>query len=153
MNMATVFEHDSFLIPSGQRRKQQFITVSSQAYSFFDVLPVLNVQIRQMTDLSISKTLKGSFNYVVFQDMPVTIDIVGIYALNQSCALNGVTTKKAIQDLYTKYKIGNPQGRALTVTVNGISYKVYAVALSQAASELAQGTMTYTLSMIGNRVG
>ena len=147
----TVFAQDPTFIISGQERKQKFISVSDETY--FAVLPVLDVQINQQTDLSISKTLKGSFNYVVFQDMPVSLVITGIYSLGRTCSLKGTITKKAIQDLYTTYKIGNPSNKALSVTVNGIRYDVMAISLTQKSSGLAQGVMAYVLSMVGSRVG
>lgn len=151
--MPEVFTHDSFLISSGQKRKYKYITVSQDAENYFNILPVLDVQINQRTDLSITKTLSGTFNYVVFQDMPVSLSITGIYALGQPCKGTGNVTKATIQDLYTKYKIGNKSNSTLRVTLNGISYDVMAVSLQQRGSGIAEGIMAYVLSMIGVRRG
>lgn len=151
--MPSIFEKNSFLTLSNQSRAYQFISVSQQATDFFRVLPVLNIEITERADLSIAKTLGGNFNVVVFQDMPVAINIVGIYTLGADCNISDEElTQHTIQDLYTKYKVGNEQGNMLTVTINGISYDVMATSLVQSgANQMAQGFMSYTLTMIGSK--
>lgn len=148
--MATVFKQRSYLLHSNEVQ-DKFIAVSDKARNFFNLLPVLDIHIEQRTDLSVSKTLGGNFNYVVFQDMPVVMQITGIYELDPGCPSTGNVTKNTIQELYALYKIG--KGEALTVNINGARYEVMAVSLVQWSYQNAQGVMIYKLSMVGSRVG
>ena len=149
--MSEVFKQDSYLVPSGEWRDQPFISVSSQAEDYFAIFPVIDIQIDQRADLSISKTLYGSFNYVVFEDMPVTITITGLYSLSLNCQSPAGIQEKAIQNLYTNYKVGNKDNKKLTVTINGISYDVVAVSLTQQPYRQAEGIMSYRIVMLGSR--
>lgn len=123
------------------------LIIRGVSQTYFAQAPVMGIKIEQQVDFSLSKTLKGNFNLVTFQDLPVVITISGMQNLATGC--NRKSTD--ISDLYAKARVGSSGQRIITLTLGGTEYKGIIVAFSQASSDIP-GIITYNMTLFGVRV-
>ena len=146
--MSEVFKDGSgIIINSKTTQDSKIITIKAPGHdAVFATAPVTSIVISQQTDFNLAKTLAGNFNLVVFQDLPVTINLSGLRALKQLC--NQKTA--SIGELYKALK-GSADKR-IKITIGQQIYQGVVVALQQrsAASQIP-GIVTYSLSMFGVR--
>lgn len=150
-----------FIAPQGAN--VAYITISKAGGDdiILGYAPITGVDIRQLTDFSVTKSLNRDFLVATFGDTPVQITIKGLNFFNlNGCALkdDDVGSREQIMDFYKQNKLSAaPYDRFdVAITKSGetaVSFRCVIVGLDTQNESTTDGTSNlfyrYTMSLIG----
>ena len=150
----TTGEHDKF---------QAFITITVAGSNtiLLGKTPVTGVQIGQLTDFSITKSLDNDFLVATFGDTPTRIQLKGLSFFNlNGCPLTGsAESKKQIMNFYKENKLSTDIHKRLDISIASgvgeppVAFRTVLVGLETQNNASDTGSSnrvySYTMTLIG----
>ena len=122
-------------------------------------LPILAISGQQSADVSINKTLGGSFIYNTFQNRPSIIKLTGVAqaTYNNTCAANGIPSFSDLIRFYQNNNISaisnsvKGKNKSIKLLVSGVSYTCALLTLQYNTLSSYPYMIAFQLTLVGAR--